>query len=149
MAEEAKETTSVNAADIKELPAVASNFYFWCAKCVGDRYHKVLAHPTKSSAKLECEVCGKKSTFRLVLSGTKKKVTRTRKKAKSPEEVWNELKDKTDISQVEPYSMKKKFNAEMAIDHPKFGLGVITEANGVAINVTFQDGERSLVHNRQ
>lgn len=140
-------TTSVNAADIKELPAVASNFYFWCAKCVEDRYHKVLAHPTKTSAKLECEVCKKKSTFKL--GGAKKKVTRTRKKAKSPEEVWTELKDAADISQVEPYNMKKKFKSEMAIDHPKFGLGVVTEANGLSIVVSFQDGSRSLVHNRQ
>jgi hypothetical protein len=147
MSEEATKTTSVNATDIKELPAVASNFYFWCAKCVEDRYHKVLTHPTKSSAKLECEVCKKKSTFKL--GGAKKKVTRKRKKAKTPEEVWVELKDKTDISQVEPYNMKKKFKEETAIDHPKFGLGVITEANGLAIQVTFEDGERSLVHNRE
>jgi len=147
MSDESAKTTSVNVAEIKTLPEVATNFYFWCKKCEEDRYNKVLTHPTKTSAKLECEVCGKKSTFKL--GTTKKKATRKRKKAKTPEEVWNELKDKTDISAVEPYSMKKKFDAEMAIDHPKFGLGVITEANGVSINVTFEDGERSLVHNRQ
>jgi hypothetical protein len=147
MSEESAKTTSVNVAEIKELPEVATNFYFWCKKCEEDRYHKVLTHPTKTSAKLECEVCKKKSTFKL--GSTKKKVTRKRKKTKTPEEVWAELKDKADISAVEPYSMKKKFSPEMAIDHPKFGLGVITEANGIAIIVAFQDGERSLVHNRQ
>ena len=132
--------------DIKELPAVASNFFFPCPKCEADRYHKVLTHPTKTSAKLECEVCGKKQTFKL---GGKKKATRKpRKKTPTPEEVWTDLKTKVDMEQVEDYNMKKRFVPEMAIDHPKFGIGVITEANGLSIQVTFQDGEKSLVHNR-
>ena len=146
MSEKASKTTSVNSSEIKTLPAVASNFYFWCAKCEEDRYHKVLTHPTKTSAKLECEVCKKKSTFKL--ADTKKKVTRPRKKAKSVEDTWMELKNKSDVSKAEPYSMKKKFKSDALIDHPKFGLGVVTEVTGLAILVTFQDGERSLVHNR-
>lgn len=133
--------------DIKELPAVASNFYFSCLKCEEDRYHKVLTHPTKTSAKLECEVCSKKQTFKL---GGKKKTTRKpRKKTPTPEEVWVDLKSKVDLEQVESYNMKKRFETEMAIDHPKFGIGVITDSNGLSIQVTFQDGEKSLVHNRE
>lgn len=146
---EEQPTAPVKPEDIKELPAVASNFFFPCKKCEADRYHKVLTHPTKTSAKLECEVCSAKQTFKL---GAKKKKTgtgRKRKKTPTPEEVWTELKGKVDMENVESYNMRKRFDPETAIDHPKFGVGVITEANGVSIMVTFQDGEKSLVHNRE
>ena len=141
-------TTTVKPEDIKELPAVASNFFFYCKKCEGERYHKVLTHPTSTSAKLECEVCGAKQTFKL---GAKKKAAgtgRKRKKTPTPEEVWSDLKTKVNLENIESYNMKKRFAAETAIEHPKFGVGVVTESNGLSILVTFQDGEKSLVHNR-
>lgn len=140
----------VNSAEIKTLPAVATNFFFPCKKCAADRYHKVLTHPTSTSAKLECEVCKTKQTFKL--GGAKKKtttgVTRTKKKAPSAQETWIELKGKVNLDQAETYNMKKKFVASTAINHPKFGVGIITEANGLSIMVAFEDGQKSLVHNR-
>ena len=47
------------------LPAVASNFHTDCKKCGQERYHRVLAHPTPTTAKLECEVCHSKKTYKL------------------------------------------------------------------------------------
>jgi hypothetical protein len=142
----------VNPDDIKTLPAVASNFFFPCKKCSADRYHKVLTHPTSTSAKLECEVCKAKQTFKLGVA-KKKKATgnglgRTRKKAPSAQELWSELKSKADLDRAESYNMKKKFGPTMAINHPKFGVGIVTEANAMSIVVTFEDGPKSLVHNR-
>ncbi|MCB0408128.1 MAG: hypothetical protein KDD34_07995 [Bdellovibrionales bacterium] len=140
-------TSSVN---MNTLPAVASNFYYHCKKCGVDRYHKVLTHPTATSAKLECEVCKGKQTFKVGVA--KKKATGkkgvSRKKTQSTEEVWMEKKANINMDKVETYNMKKKFSADTAIEHPKFGIGVVTDSNGLSIMVTFKDGEKSLVHNR-
>ncbi|MCB0421878.1 MAG: hypothetical protein KDD61_12840 [Bdellovibrionales bacterium] len=131
----------------ESLPAVASNFTTLCKKCDAERYHKVIAHVDTTKAKVECEVCGKKSTYKL--PSAKKKVTRKRvSKAASAENQWEALKEKTDLSSVAPYTIKGTFEAETAIEHPKFGLGVVTMSLATKIQVTFQDGERLLVHNR-
>lgn len=148
MSENAAPPQVVKPEDLKELPAVASNFYYPCKKCEQDRYHKVITHPTKTSAKLECEVCHAKQTFKLGKKKTAATGGRKRKKTPTPAEMWVELKQNVDIANPEPYNMKKRFSAETAIDHPKFGLGVVTESTGISIQVAFEDGVKSLVHNR-
>ena len=130
------------------LPEVASNFYYDCKKCGEQRYHKVLTHPTSTSAKLECEVCGSKKTYKL---GAKKKAKRGRRKspAKTLESTWNEWREKSNTEEPISYTMKKNFNELNEIDHPKFGVGVVSSVMGSKINVVFVDGERLLVHNRE
>lgn len=130
------------------LPAVATNFTTDCKKCGEERYHKVIAHVDDKKAKIECEVCGKKSTFKLP-SPKKKKTKRKSTRATSPEAKWEALKEKTDLSNVSPYTIRGNFEAETAIEHPKFGLGVVTMALKEKIHVTFQDGEKLLIHNRE
>lgn len=47
------------------LPAVAKSFSTECKKCGTERYHKVLTHLTATSAKIECEICHSKKTFKV------------------------------------------------------------------------------------
>ena len=51
--------------DVLVLPAVAKNVLYQCKKCDAERYHRVLAHTSETSAKIECEICGSKKTFKL------------------------------------------------------------------------------------
>ncbi|RME17836.1 MAG: hypothetical protein D6797_01605 [Bdellovibrio sp.] len=133
------------------LPPVASNVLWICRtkKCEGkERYHKVIAHLDAEKAKIECEVCGSKKTYKK----KKKKTTgrsRARKKVKTAEEIWRELKEQMTEQTPQPYSMNARFETQMAIQHPKFGLGFVTGANGLKIQVVFEDGEKFLVHNRK
>ena len=48
-----------------ELPAVARNIHLDCKKCGVERYHVVVAHTTATSAKVKCEVCGARRTYKL------------------------------------------------------------------------------------
>lgn len=139
-----------NASELKELPAVAKSIHMPCKKCGVDRYFTVVAHKTATSAKVKCEVCGATQTFKLAATKTKKPSTRKPKKPTiTPEAVWNDLKEKIGEEDAQPYNMKTRFEAESAIKHPKFGLGFIKLATSEKIDVAFQEGERSLVHNRQ
>jgi len=140
----------------QELPAVARNVNMPCKKCGVDRYFVVVAHTSATSAKTKCEVCGATKTYKL--ESAKKAATGAAKKSKAAKAAeahaansaafWNELKDKIGTSQVHRYEMGKTFKTAMAIEHPKFGLGFVTNAFSDKIEVAFQEGGRFLVHNR-
>jgi len=126
------------------LPAVAQKVYIECKKCNAERYHVILAHKTPTSAKVECEVCKKKSTYSIA---KKVKKTGVKKKVVASGAKWTDLVEKAKGAPV-PYNMKGKFGIDTAIQHPKFGLGVITQANPIQIEVVFEEGTKNLIHNR-
>lgn len=129
-----------------ELPAVAKNFFTNCKKCGVERYHKVLAHVDAKTAKLECEVCHKKSTYKL-----KNPNAKTRASAKKISVVvkeWETFKDKVEAAKATPYRMDQKFQMDSVINHPHFGLGYIKTAEPNKITVVFEIGTKALIHNR-
>lgn len=143
------------------LPAVASRVFTSCKKCDAERYHIVLAHTNATSAKVECEVCHSKKTYKLPSAkGTKstgvKKVTgaAATKKAQAAENRKNahsrEFGELVASAQSDEqnYTMKTKFAQNDKIKHPKFGVGVIKVSLQDKIEVIFEDQVRMLVHNR-
>ena len=132
------------------LPKVATNFYYSCKKCETDRYHKVLAHPTPSSAQLECEVCKRKSTFRLSKKSSRKNSSATRqvKNQSLLYETWVQLKNQVGVDLISPYRMTDSFSVQSAIEHPQFGVGFVTSVQGQKIEVAFKEGPKNLIHNR-
>ena len=138
------------------LPAVAKKVFYPCKKCETDRYQVVIAHSTANTARLECEVCKTKNAFKL----EEPKVPRTKAgAAKVPGKRatgiraaahiarWTDLRDKLSVS-ASPYNMRAAFEVGSVVEHPKFGLGFVVQQTGQAIQVIFEDAERSLVHNR-
>lgn len=140
-----------------ELPAVARNVNMPCKKCGVDRFFVVVAHTSATSAKCKCEVCGASKTFKLTTPKAAKAAkapkapgTKAKRAPKGPnhEEVWNDLKSQIGTDNLIPYSMKSKFELANAIEHPKFGVGFVTNATPEKVDVAFVDGGRALVHNR-
>jgi hypothetical protein len=140
------------------LPPVAGRVYTVCKKCDAERYHIVLAHTNATSAKVECEICHSKKTYKLAGSkpakakavtgaaATKKAAAaESRKSAHSKE--YGELVSKSG-GDAANYSMKTKFANNQKIKHPKFGVGVIRISLPEKIEVMFEDEVRVLVHNR-
>ena len=143
---------------LKELPAVARNINLPCKKCGVDRYFVVVAHTSATSAKVKCEVCGAQKTFKLGAEkkakapgtgrGNSLKEKAAAKRASEYSALFNDLKTQIGMSNVQPYQMNKKYAMATAIQHPKFGVGFVTSAVGDKIEVAFEEGARSLVHNR-
>ncbi|MCB0370523.1 MAG: hypothetical protein KDD45_14140 [Bdellovibrionales bacterium] len=140
------------------LPPVAKSFYTFCKKCDADRYHKVLAHTTATSAKIECEVCHSKKTYSLpkaqsrktTSSGaprTRRVVSENQKKAAHQSE-YQELLESVANQENVSYNVKTKFNASTKLEHPKFGLGFIRTVQPDKIEVVFSDEVKVLIHNR-
>lgn len=134
------------------LPAVAKKVFYSCKKCETERYQVVVAHATVKSARLECEVCKTKNL--MTIEEPKRPRTAVPKKKPSASKVtkdlarWQQLRD-TQTEKPTPYNMKTTFETGAALEHPKFGLGFVIHSSVQAIQVVFEDAERSLVHNRQ
>jgi hypothetical protein len=143
--------------NLNELPAVARNINLPCKKCECDRFHVVVAHTSATSAKVKCEVCGSQKTYKLKAaqarkttssSGGVKRASPRKASGPSAADLWNELRSQIGVDNVVPYEMRKKYALANAINHPKFGVGFVTAATPEKIDVAFQEGGRSLVHNR-
>lgn len=140
------------------LPAVAKSFFTFCKKCDADRYHVVLAHTTSKTAKIKCEVCGSQKSYSLPKASTATGKPLTGAAAKRREQSLNSRKSshqaeydmlmadqKTDVVK---YNMKATFEKGVKLDHPKFGMGFIKDAQREKIEVVFKDEVRSLIHSR-
>ncbi|MCC7405461.1 MAG: hypothetical protein IT288_13770 [Bdellovibrionales bacterium] len=137
--------------ETQKLPAVAQRICLDCKKCGCERYFTVVAHTTEKSAKVECEVCKSKKTYKLPSAKKKtggKTSTPRRSSVDKHAQKWTELRDQFATGEVKPYSMAQDFALNAAIQHPKFGLGIVTQVFGHMIQVTFEDVDRSLVHRR-
>lgn len=134
---------------LKSLPRVASNVYLPCTSC--DRegsYHRVLAHTSSTSAKTQCEICGKKKNLKLDApksSGTRRARTTTTTQG---EKQFHQLLEQFEETST-PYSIRGQFPKDTVIEHPKFGKGVITASHQDRIQVLFRDGVRDLIQNRK
>lgn len=135
--------------ELNTLPPVARKVFYPCKKCEVDRYQVVLTHTDAKTAKLECEVCHSKNTMKIGPVSAKSKAGKAAAagKPRGHKVRWEQLTQKPGISPV-PYSMKTAFEVDSVIQHPKFGLGVVTALTNSSVQVVFEDQERSLVHNR-
>lgn len=143
------------------LPPVAKSFYTLCKKCEGDRYHRVLAHKTSTSAKIECEICKSVKTYSLPKTGSDapsarrlsgaaatnaaKKAASSAKSHTGQYEIFN---SNNMGKEATPYSIKGNFKESQKLNHVKFGIGFVVKAYQDKVDVIFTDEVRTLMHNR-
>lgn len=144
-----------------EMPVVGKSFYAFCKKCDTDRYQTVLALPTETSAKLQCEVCKAKSTWKVPKAKAAKGTTAPRgaaAKAKATAEAarsaahaaeYENFSNSLEKTPAVTYTMKGQFAKDAKINHPTFGLGFVRSSQSDKIEVVFPNEVRSLVHNRR
>lgn len=142
------------------LPPVAKSFFTFCKKCDADRYHMVLTHTSSTSAKIKCEVCGSQKVYSLPKTGSQSatakrltgaaaaKRTQSENSRKNSHQNEYQMLMNNEVNIIK-YNMKEKFAQGVKIDHPKFGLGFVKDAQTDRIEVIFNDEIRTLMHNRQ
>lgn len=136
------------------LPAVAKSFFTFCKKCNAERYHRVLAHKTSTSASIECEICKSKKTYSLPKPGVTRKAPsssagRTTARRNSHADEYNQLMMNRGSEQGLPFSIRTKYELDQKIDHPKFGAGFVKNVLTDRVDVMFQDELKTLMHNKQ
>ncbi len=138
--------------------AVGQEIEAMCGKCKDATVHVIEVIKSDKPYKALCKSCNSSHRYRspdLETKTTTKKSSTTKKTAtkaasKTPEQrKWTRLCNKVDTDNPEEYEMTKSFTEHDAINHAKFGLGVVKEiVNNSKMSVVFEDGERVLVQNR-
>jgi ribosomal protein L44E len=136
--------------EAKCLPACGKNL------CLA---HTIVAMVGDKIAKVKCNTCQKEHSYRPPDSpseATAAKRRAERKKAQleatprmaTPED-YAKLIKQVDVSTATKYSMKMDLDIHTVIDHPKFGVGVVTDLReGSKASIAFPDGGRVLVYGR-
>ncbi|MEK6555911.1 MAG: hypothetical protein AABZ31_11755, partial [Bdellovibrionota bacterium] len=132
---------------------VASSFALECTKCGFERFHRVLTHVDSRTAKVECEICKAKKTYKLDEGGkvAKKPSVKKAKKDVAPtgNDSYLKAKEKLGEGKPRPYRMADAYAVDMLIAHPKFGEGYVITSLAEKIEVAFEDANRALVQNRK
>ncbi len=144
------------------IPGSPINAY--CANCKSDQNHVVLEVDGVQVRLVRCETCSNEGEFRAPRAKTKAGLQEalrrktmpppprkraTRRRTETPEETFQKLVEGRDLSTAEPYSIKSPFQVSDLIDHPKFGVGIVTAIADVQkVKVFFEDGERVMICNR-
>lgn len=106
-----------------------------CLKCKDVTNHTIIAMTDGKIAKVECNVCGGRHNYRPAKPETaasaKQKTTRAASIASAKlakhEALHEELVAGRDTADAVPYSLSGCYREGELLDHPTFGLGVVTE----------------------
>lgn len=129
-----------------------------CLKCKSVTNHTIIAMQDVEIVKVQCNTCGGRHNYRPAKAEVKKAVrrsagkvvsasarTRISKEAKQAAH-FEELMAGRDLTKALPYAMNADFEANDLIDHPTFGLGVVTDKMSSArIEVAFKEAQKVLV----
>jgi hypothetical protein len=66
-------------------------------------------------------------------------------KPAGPEPTWADVESKPDDAFL-PFALSTRYAKGSLILHPKFGKGLVVEADATRIEVLFQDGKKKLGH---
>jgi len=136
--------------DAKCLPACGKNL------CLA---HTIVAMVGAKIERVKCNTCQKEHKYHPPASpseATAAKRRAERKKAQTdaaprlatPED-YAKLIKQVDVSSAAKYSMKMELDLNDVVDHPKFGVGVVTDLReGSKASIAFPDGGKLLAYGR-
>jgi ribosomal protein L44E len=128
----------------------------YCGKCKDDTIHTITAMKDTDVDKAMCKVCMSYHKYKAAgtaSSAPKAKPKTTRKPAKGRPMKTRRTKtakllEKASIDSAIAYKISSTYEAEEAINHKKFGLGIVKDViDNQKITVLFEDGEKILVQN--
>ncbi len=129
----------------------------WCGTCKLILAHTIEAMTDDTPARVNCNTCKKQHKYKPYEPGKAPKKARKTKaaasgtpRARKPRvSQYEKLLSGQDVSQAKRYSPEETFAQGDVMDHLRFGVGVTTIVKaGSKIEVVFEDGVKTLVHER-
>jgi len=149
------------------LPYIPGNsIQGYCIQCKGDTTQTVLEVEGMQVRAARCSRCKTEGDYRAPRARTKARLRevaasrkasaktaapkKTRRKKEDPGQVFRSLVKKLNPAAARPYDVSKAMTVDQLIEHPSFGLGVVTALfEEQKATVLFEDGPRVLVCNRK
>lgn len=70
-------------------------------------------------------------------------------KPAAPEKTWDQAMEGQPDEAFVAYAMTSRYTKGQLVTHPKFGKGVVTDAEPTRVEILFQDGKKKLGHGAQ
>jgi hypothetical protein len=127
-----------------------------CTRCKMVLAHTILAMVDGRPARVNCNTCHTDRTWRPVNGASPPRTPREPQEPAKPgrpglvkETDFDRLMKNRDYTRAVRYSPRATFTLETVVDHPTFGLGLVTAVKGPdKVEVLFKDGPHVLVHGR-
>ncbi|PTL80978.1 hypothetical protein [Vitiosangium sp. GDMCC 1.1324] len=137
----------------------------FCTRCRLTLAHTILAMVGTKIARVRCNTCNGDHAFRSAPGTTDRPSpsasrsssggtggTRAPRASRSSEEKviisFEEQLAGKDIANAPRYSPKDTYQMDQVIQHPTFGLGLVTAVRGDKVDITFKSETKTLVHGR-
>jgi hypothetical protein len=151
------------------VPYVSGNaIEGYCANCKADTVQTVLVVEGFQIRSVRCEKCGVEGPMQRSRAKTKAGLRevaakrnstipppphakrRPRKDRTDPAQVFRRLLEGRELSLALPYDIRAALELGQVIRHPTFGIGVVTTlCEDSKVNVTFEEGVKTIAHNRK
>jgi hypothetical protein len=130
-----------------------------CNKCELNLAHTIVAMVGPKVIKVKCNTCGSDHQYRGQQPLVKSQSFAAPKKAGAPRAArsggggshrpsWEDKFQGKDVSRARRYSPKDTYAVDDVIDHPTFGLGLVTHVRGDKVDISFKQHDRTLVHGK-
>jgi len=131
----------------------------FCPRCKFETEHVVTFMLGAKIRRIKCTACGAEHNFHrsqlLKLRSAKDEMEQARRKKEEEAEhqalgrMYDEQMLGRDVSNIKAYSIKEKFYLEDIVNHPLFGIGLVTKLKEDGkVEVLFKSGFKVLAHNR-
>ncbi|WP_375764696.1 hypothetical protein NR798_23505 [Archangium gephyra] len=134
----------------------------FCTRCRLTLAHTILAMVGTKIARVRCNTCNGDHAYRSAPGTTDKPSaaarssggtggTKAPRASRAEEKIIISFEEQLagkDIANAPRYSPKDTYKPEQVIQHPTFGLGLVTAVRGDKVDITFKSETKTLVHGR-
>ncbi len=137
----------------------------FCTRCRLTLAHTILAMVGSKIARVRCNTCNGDHAFRSAPGTTDKPSTSSRSSSSasssssraprasraSEDRVVISFEEQLagkDIANAPRYSPKDTYKVDQVVQHPTFGLGLVTAVRGDQVDIAFKSEAKTLVHGR-
>src|SRR5262249_16808274 len=122
-----------------------------CGRCKLELAHTILAMLGKQIARVRCNTCGSDHTYRPSASARGRTTPTPARIHRPAEKATFSYADKLaaqDPAQAVSYRAKDRYAVDQLINHPTFGLGIVTGVREDKVDVAFKTFTKTLAHTR-
>jgi hypothetical protein len=125
----------------------------FCTRCKMTLAHTILAMVGTKIVRVKCNTCNGDHAYRKEPGSRARAQTTTNKSKKSSRPVkviigWDERLAGKDTQGAAKYAPAETYAVEQLINHPSFGLGIVSAVRDDKVEVTFKGDTKTLVHGR-
>jgi hypothetical protein len=124
----------------------------FCTRCKLTLAHTILAMVGTKPARVRCNTCGGDHAYRSAPGAkTPAKPRSSTPRASAAAKVvigWDERLAGKDVAAAKKYSPRETFVPEELVNHPTFGIGIVTAVRHDKVDVAFKADLKTLIHGR-